>query len=82
MKEKPMTAVAGSRQSLESRVRVRHEAYGCNERVFHSPFQVGDVPLERSGQERFPDGERAAPKRSGEMELGHQDARLGKATIW
>jgi hypothetical protein len=48
-------------------MRVRHEAYGCNEREFHSPFQVGDVPLERSGQERFPDGERAAPKRSGEM---------------
>jgi hypothetical protein len=46
---------------------VRHEAHGCNERVFHSPFQVGDVPLERSGQERFPGGERAAPKRSGEM---------------
>jgi hypothetical protein len=82
MNEEPMTAQAGSRQSLESRVRVRHEAYGCNEREFHSSFQVGDVPLERSGQERFPDGERAAPKRSGEMELGHQDARLGKATIW
>jgi hypothetical protein len=63
-------------------VRVRHEAYECNERLFRSPFQVGDVPLERSGQERFPDGERAAPKRSGEMELGHQDARLGKAIIW
>jgi hypothetical protein len=52
---------------MESGVRVRHEAHGCNEREFHSPFQVGDVPLERSGQERFPDGERAAPKRSGEM---------------
>ena len=67
---------------LESRMRVRHEAYGCNEREFHSSFHVGDVPLERSGQERLPDGERAAPKRSGEMELGHQDARLGNATIW
>jgi hypothetical protein len=72
---------AGSRQSLESRMPVRHEAYGCHERLFRSPCQVGDVPVERSGQERFPDGERAAPKRSGAMELGHQDARLGKATI-
>jgi 5-methylcytosine-specific restriction endonuclease McrA len=56
-----------SDQQRESRVRVRHEAHGCKEREFHSPFQVGEVPLERSGQERFPDGERAAPKRSGEM---------------
>ena len=46
---------------------VRHEAYRCNGQWSHSPFQVGDVPLGRSGQERFPDGERAAPKRSGEV---------------
>jgi hypothetical protein len=46
---------------------VRHEAYRCNGQRSHSPFQVGDVPLGRSGQERFPDGERAAPKRSGEV---------------
>jgi hypothetical protein len=46
---------------------VRHEAYRCNGQWSRSPFQVGDVPLGRSGQERFPDGERAAPKRSGEV---------------
>jgi hypothetical protein len=45
---------------------VRHEADRCNGQWSHSPFQVGDVPLERSGRE-VPDGERAAPKRSGEV---------------
>jgi hypothetical protein len=34
---------------------------------FHSPFKVGGVPLECSGQERLLDGEIAIPKRSGEM---------------
>jgi hypothetical protein len=32
-----------------------------------SLFRLGGVPLERSDQETFPDGERAAPKRSGEV---------------
>src|ERR671915_2116643 len=37
--------------------------------VFLSPFRLGGVPLERSNQERFPDGERTAPKRPGEVRI-------------
>jgi hypothetical protein len=37
--------------------------------VFLSPFRLGGVPLERSNQERFPNGERAAPKRPGEVRI-------------
>jgi len=60
---------------------VRHEAYRCNGQWSHSPFQVGDGPLERSGRGGS-DGERAAPKRPGEVRDRPPRRQVGKAIAW